>query len=175
MSPVSLVDRYGVDAVRWWLLREVPRVGDADFTVDRLVARYNEDLANGLGNLVNRVVSMVHRYGHPSVGPALPAALAAPALVDAALASFDLRAATAAVWRVVDEGNRYVERVRPWELARVRDPSLDGVLGTLLATCRALGELLAPFLPSAAARIVAACTPGVSGWLPAAEPLFRRL
>jgi methionyl-tRNA synthetase len=175
VSPVSLVDRYGVDAVRWWLLREVPRVGDADFTVDRLVARHNEDLANGLGNLVNRVVSMVHRYGLPSAGPALPAALAAPALVDAALASFDLRAATAAVWRVVDEGNRYVERTRPWELARVRDPSLDGVLGTLLATCRALGELLVPFLPDAAARVVAACTPGVSGRLPAAEPLFRRL
>jgi methionyl-tRNA synthetase len=175
VDPVSLIERYGVDAVRWWLLREVPRAGDADFTVDRLVARANEDLANGLGNLVNRVVSMVHRYRGGVVAVGAPLAADAPALVDAALASFDLRAAAVAVWRVVDEGNRYVERVRPWELARAASPSLDAVLGTLLATCRALGELLAPFLPDAAVRIVAQCTPGVSGLLPAPVPLFRRL
>jgi methionyl-tRNA synthetase len=175
VSPLSLAERYGVDAVRWWLLREVPRVGDADFTVDRLVARYNEDLANGLGNLVNRVVSMAHRYRGGVVVPASPLVPEAPDLVDAALADFDLRAGAAAVWRVVDEGNRYVESTRPWELARVRDPSLDGVLGTLLATCRALGELLAPFLPDAAARITAACTPGADGLVPAPVPLFPRL
>ncbi len=61
-DPVALVDRYGTDAVRWWLLRDVPRVGDADFTAARLVARANDDLANDLGNLVNRVVTLVHRY-----------------------------------------------------------------------------------------------------------------
>jgi methionyl-tRNA synthetase len=175
VSPLSLVDRYGVDAVRWWLLREVPRVGDADFTVDRLVARYNEDLANGLGNLVNRVVSMAHRYRGGVVVPASPLVPEAPALVDAALNDFDLRAGAAAVWRVVDEGNRYVESTRPWELARSGSPELDTVLGTLLASCRALGELLAPFLPDAAARITAACTPDSSGRLPAPVPLFPRL
>jgi methionyl-tRNA synthetase len=175
VDPVALVDRYGADAVRWWLLREVPRVGDADFTVDRLVARANEDLANGLGNLVNRVVSMVHRYGSPAAAAVLPAATAAPGLVDAALAGFDLRRAVGAVWAVVAEGNRYVERVRPWELARSGDTgALDAVLGTLLATCRALGELLVPFLPDAAERIAAQCTPGADGRLPAPSPLFPR-
>ena len=58
----ALVDRYGCDAVRWWLLRDVPRVGDADFTEARLVARANEDLANGLGNLVNRTLTLLHKH-----------------------------------------------------------------------------------------------------------------
>ena len=61
-DPAALAGQYGTDAVRWWLLREVPRTGDADFTVERLVSRANDELANGLGNLVNRVVAMIHRY-----------------------------------------------------------------------------------------------------------------
>ena len=68
-DPVALTAAYGADALRWWLLREVPRVGDTDFTVDKLIARANEDLANGLGNLVNRVVSLVHSYRNGVVRP----------------------------------------------------------------------------------------------------------
>ena len=63
----DLVGQYGTDAVRWWLLREVPRGADADYTIDRLVSRANEELANGLGNLVNRVVAMIHRYGRDTL------------------------------------------------------------------------------------------------------------
>jgi methionyl-tRNA synthetase len=74
VDPVALAERFGTDAVRWWLLREVPRVGDADFTVERLQARNDEDLANRLGNLVNRVATLVHRYRDGRV----PAATAAP-------------------------------------------------------------------------------------------------
>src|SRR2546430_8619217 len=62
LEPAALAAAYGADAVRWWLLREVPRVGDADFSVERLVARADDELANGLGNLVNRVVAMIGRY-----------------------------------------------------------------------------------------------------------------
>jgi methionyl-tRNA synthetase len=68
-DPEALSDTYGADAVRWWLLRDVPRAGDTDFTVSKLIARANEDLANGLGNLVSRVVSLVHSYRD---GVALP-------------------------------------------------------------------------------------------------------
>ncbi len=68
-DPVALVANYGTDALRWWLLRDVPRVGDADFTVDRLVARANTDLANGLGNLISRVVSLAHSYRNGVVRP----------------------------------------------------------------------------------------------------------
>ncbi|MGN9909403.1 methionine--tRNA ligase [Phytohabitans sp. LJ34] len=182
VDPVALVDRFGVDAVRWWLLREVPRVGDADFTVARLTARYERDLANDLGNLVHRVVSMVHRYrgGTPrryqmnEGDPLVAAWRAAPGRVDAALADFDFRLATAAVWQVVEEANRYVEEARPWQLARSDAAALDQALGVLLAACQAVGELLAPFLPEAAARVTAQCAP-VDGRLPEPRPLFPRV
>ena len=74
LEPAALAAQYGVDAVRWWLLREVPRVGDADFTVERLIARADDELANGLGNLVNRVVSMIGRYrdGRVPAGSGVP-------------------------------------------------------------------------------------------------------
>jgi len=188
-DPVALAAEYGPDAVRWWLLREVPRVGDADFTVERMIARADDELANGFGNLVNRVVAMIHKYR----GGRVPAARSVAAggedlevairragdLIAAALADFDFRQATAALWAIADEANRFINRVRPWELARAeRDGGdsqrLDAVLRVLFEACSALGRQLAPFLPDAAARIVGQCTPG-DGLLPAASPVFRRL
>jgi methionyl-tRNA synthetase len=190
LEPAGLAAAYGADAVRWWLLREVPRVGDADFTVGRLVARADDELANGVGNLVNRVVAMIHRYRGGRVPPAAASRAAAPgaerlaaacreanAAAGAALEDFDFRRATAAVWRVADEANAYVNQARPWELARHEDADarLDAVLGRLLAACSVLGRELAPFLPDLAARVTAQCTPGGDGRLPAPRPVFRRL
>jgi methionyl-tRNA synthetase len=191
VDPAALVEEFGTDAVRWWLLREVPRVGDADFTVERLASLTNRDLANDLGNLVHRVVSMLHRYrdgrppATPSDGPAGAEGLAAarrdaPGQVDAALSTFDFRRAAAAVWSIVEEANRFVEHARPWQLARAeRDgdtgaaAELDAVLGVLIDAGRDLAEHLAVFLPDAAARIAVQCT-AVTGRLPAPQPLFPR-
>ena len=163
--------QFGTDSVRWWLLGEVPRVGDADFTVARLIARANADLAGGLGNLVSRTVAMVHRYrggvvpgdvvpgegadlggtdpgggegwaGDPGAGRLLAACEQAPGLVDAALSGFDFRAAADAIWDIVDAANRYIEDVRPWQLARSqRNPEagrLDAALALLVHACRCL-------------------------------------
>jgi methionyl-tRNA synthetase len=186
LEPAALAAEYGADAVRWWLLREVPRVGDADFTVARLVARADDELANGLGNLVNRVVAMIGRYragrvpaaaAVPSGGEDLDAAIRqAGDRVGVALAGFDFRQATAAVWGIADEANRFVNRVRPWDLAK-EDPAgrLDAVLYLLVRACAAIGRELAPLLPDAAARVTAQCTPGDDGQLPDPRPVFRRL
>jgi methionyl-tRNA synthetase len=182
VDPVDLVDRYGSDAVRWWLLREVPRLGDVDFTAGRLVARANEDLANGLGNLVNRVVSLVHRAragvvpvaagADPGAAGLEAACRAVSGAVDVALAGYDFRAAAAAVWAIVVEANRYVERARPW---RLTGADLDTCLAVLVGACRRLAAELAVFLPDTAAGVAARCTPDAQGRLPAPSPLFARL
>jgi methionyl-tRNA synthetase len=185
-DPYDLVGKYGTDAVRWWLLREVPKGADADFTVDRLVSRATDELANGFGNLVNRVVSMIHRYrdGHVPVtsasapdAAALEAAIGnAPGLIAGALEEFDFRRATEAVWRVADEANRYVNRTRPWDLAKAGDDAeLEAVLSALLRACQAIGRHLAPFLPDAAARVTRQCAPDEAGLLPGPSPLLPRL
>ncbi|MGW1916833.1 methionine--tRNA ligase [Streptomyces sp. NPDC002076] len=191
VDPVALAEAYGTDAVRWWLLREVPRVGDADFTPDRLIARADADFAGGLGNLVHRIVTMVHRYRGgtvPSLGTdrltvmtLLDVCAKAPARIDAALADFDFRRATGATWDIVEEANRCIDVTRPWELARAErhgnaaaGERLDAVLSALVAACRVLAEELRPFIPDAAARIAAQVTP-VDGSLPPATPLFLRL
>ncbi|WP_405726098.1 methionine--tRNA ligase [Streptomyces sp. NBC_00028] len=191
VDPVALTTAYGTDAVRWWLLRDVPRVGDADFTVERLTARADADFAGGLGNLVHRIVTMVHRYRDgtvPALGtdrfavtPLLDVCRAAPGRIDTALADFDFRRAVDAAWDIVEEANRCIDTTRPWELARAERQGntdagerLDAVLAALVGACRVLGDELRPFVPEAAERIARQVTP-VDGTLPEAEPLFVRL
>lgn len=182
VDPVALARDYGTDALRWWLLREVPRTGDADFTPERLIARADDELANGIGNLVHRVTSLVHKY-RAGIVPTVPAGSApgsaalasaraeAPSLVSAALAVGDFRAATSAVWAIADSANRYVSQSRPWLLS---GPELDAVLAVLVDICRDLGHELQPFLPGLAARIAAQCAT-FEGLLPAPQPVFARL
>ena len=213
-DPVALVREFGTDSVRWWLLREVSRVGDTDFTAGRLIARANADLAGGLGNLVSRTVAMVHRYragvvpdgegragvvpgggqgragvvpgggqgraGDPGAGRLRAACERAPDLVDAALGDFDFRAAADAAWEIVDQANRYIEDVRPWQLAGSQHgpaaTRLDDALALLIRACRCLAGQLAPLVPGTAARVAVQCTPaGPLGKLPDPEPVFPRL
>jgi methionyl-tRNA synthetase len=171
VRPTDLVDRYGADAVRWWLLREVAALGDTDFTETRLLTRADTELANGLGNLVNRVVTLAHRFRNGRIVPAAPLAAVAtlPARIDAALARFDFRAATGALLDVVAEANQFVEHTRPWTLTGAE---LDRVLGAVVCTCRTLAAELGPFLPDGAARLHTQL--GDAGTVSPPTPVFPR-
>jgi methionyl-tRNA synthetase len=188
-DPTDIAATYGADPLRWWLLREVSRAGDTDYTPDRLVARANEDLANNIGNLVNRTVSMVRKYRDGVIPPLTgdnplakrlrEARAGAKATIDAELAAFDFRRAVEAVVRIGDEGNRYVEASTPWALAKAEKAGadqlgLDAVLAELVATCHELGEHLRPFLPSASERIAAQCGDGGTT-VGEPNPVFPRL
>ncbi|MFC6090193.1 class I tRNA ligase family protein [Saccharothrix lopnurensis] len=156
---------------------------------NRSVTLANDDLATALGALVDRVTTMVHRYraGRPPVAdppadaePLLAACRAAPEQVREALASFDFRRATDAVWRIVEQARRYADRARPWDLARAdragdRDARdrLDAVLAALLTACRVLATELTPFLPTLAAGIAGQCIT-LTDSLAAPRSLFPR-
>ena len=171
VDPVVLADAWGVDAVRYWLLREVPPAEDADYTDTGFARAYAADLANDLGNLLQRTVSMLHRYRSGMVPSPLPdatsplaqAAANVPAALQRALGDgWDPRVALDAIFAVVRTANRSVEEARPWDLARaerhgnaVAARRLDATLWELGEALRVVAEALRPLLPDAAERTAA--------------------
>ncbi len=170
LDPDDFVAAFGADAARYVVLREVPFDRDAEVSWDSFVRRYNADLANDLGNLVNRTVSMTNRYldgerppprdaATSSTGCAWPAALErSTARLEACL----LHDALAELWSFVGAANKAVDAQRPWDLAKAwkdgdaaAGEQLRGVLGDLIEACRLLGLAVAPFMPGIAPRVLA--------------------
>jgi methionyl-tRNA synthetase len=168
VEALALTDKYGHDAFRYFLMREMAFGLDADFSEEALVARLNADLANDFGNLASRASTLIVNFAGgvvPAPGPPAPEeqALAAAferALTEAhaAMDEFAFHRALAALWEFVAAVNRYVDTTAPWELRRDpgKRPRLDAVLYALAESLRCLGIVLAPFLPDAAAKIRAA-------------------
>lgn len=178
VDPVAAVERFGTDALRWWLLADVPRAADADYTDERVAERADADLANGVGNVAHRVLTMVQRFRHGRV-PAGAPSITAPD-VDGAYDAFDFRAVAGLIRAHVRATNETIDATRPWTLASAeRDGApatvLDVLLTDLVARLRVLAYLLAPLVPGTARRLQALLTPDADGVLPVPVPLATRV
>ena len=167
LDPHDVVAALGADGARYTTLREVAFDRDTEVSWDSFVRRYNADLANDFGNLVNRTVSMANRYldgERPAPTDGSLAASWGPAAqaYEAKLSEFLLHDALAALWEFVGAANRAVDLEKPWELNKLVKAGdetaaarLGGVLGDLIEACRLVGLAAAPFLPDTSPRILA--------------------
>jgi methionyl-tRNA synthetase len=161
VDPIAVIDEWGVDAFRFYVLRELDIGPDGNWTDAGFKSRYQAELANGLGNLVNRSLSMLKRY-RKGVVPARSDELAPEASKVIAetrswLEQNQLQATLLSIWSLVTRANQYVDQTAPFKLAK--DPAqakrLDEVLYNLAEVCRVLAVLLWPFLPGTATKIYA--------------------
>ncbi|HSU54661.1 MAG TPA: class I tRNA ligase family protein, partial [Candidatus Dormibacteraeota bacterium] len=159
VDPIAVINEWGLDAFRFYVVRELDIGPDGNWTDAGFKARYSAELANGLGNLVNRSLSMLKRYRNGFVPP-VSGELAAEAEKAIAktreqLQNNELQGALLTIWSLITRANQYVDQTAPFKLAK--DPSnaarLDEVLYNLAEVCRILAVLLWPFLPGTAVKI----------------------
>jgi methionyl-tRNA synthetase len=159
VEPAKVIDEWGVDAFRYYVVRELDIGPDGNWTDAGFQARYQAELANGLGNLVNRSLSMLKRYRNGVVpkpsNELAPDAEKAVAETKRLLGESELQSALETIWSLITRANQYVDQTAPFKLAK--DPAqaarLDEVLYNLVEVCRILAVLLWPFVPGTASRI----------------------
>lgn len=172
VSPDEVIDKYGTDAFRYYFLRHIPSYNDGDFTWESFEAAYNNELANELGNAVQRTVAMVQRYQEGIVG-VTPPAQHDIAQYDQALAECRFDRALDEVWEQVRGLNQYIEEEKPWVIAKEKDHDhLREVLAYQVSSLLNIAVLLQPFLPETAAKIQTVFADGLIH--PAESTLFPK-
>lgn len=163
VDPVEYTGKYGADAVRYYLMKEIPTTGDGDFSKERFQGIYGSELANNIGNLVSRVVAMTGKYfdfkvpGFEGEPDNLMSAKVSETwgTYEKGIADFDLKKALEQVAELADFANKYVEDTKPWALFKEgQTESLAHTMYNLLEIVRHIGVLLVPFIPASAQKIL---------------------
>ena len=167
VNPLEIINEFGIDVFRYFLLREVPFGLDGVFSRDALIKRFNSDLANDLGNLVYRTLTMAEKYFQGSIPPLSESALdetartkILPKIMElkdktsVALDDFDFASALDAIWDLVAASNKYIEDTKPWNLKKEnKNSELENFIAILIAAIRAVADEVAPFMPQTAEKI----------------------
>lgn len=158
VDPMALLDEWGVDPVRYYLLREIPTDEDGDFSRDRFATVYKDELQNTIGNLLRRVLTLsTKNFGErrpKGDGALMEAQIRARSIYDEGFQNFNIKKSVEAIASLARDGNLYVDMQKPWDLAKTNSVKLEPVLGNLLDLCKALGEMLQPIIPSSAKKIM---------------------
>ena len=164
VDPFALVEQYGLDQIRYFLLREVPFGNDGDYSKAAMIQRVDADLANDYGNLVQRVLTLVQRNcagAVPERGPATPedrelldAAAGLGPVLRALMDTQQMHLALRTIWDVIRAANAYIDRAAPWVLARSDPPRCQAVLGVLVEVLQRVSIFSQPFVPAGASAIL---------------------
>jgi methionyl-tRNA synthetase len=167
ISPFDLFSTYGIDSVRYFLLREIPSTGDGDYSESRFKDRFNDDLANGLGNLVARVAKVCQKSELSFNASSQD--LSEHPQYHQAISAFQLSVALEYIWTLIRNADQYIDTTKPWTLPI---NELEPILTKLTADIVTIATLLEPFMPATSAKIIAQYTD--TNIQPSA-PLFPRL
>lgn len=156
IDPLEIIQQYGNDTLRFFLLREIPFGSDGDFSFSRMTERYNGDLANELGNLLHRVLSMIEKYTEGKVPAATQGSLNDTwSAYEKSLSTLRFHDALDAIWRVLRDANKTIDDEKPWVLATNNTARLAEVLYTLLEQLRHVAWLISPIMPETSQKIFA--------------------
>jgi methionyl-tRNA synthetase len=173
ISPDAVVNKYGVDAFRYYFMRHMPSYEDGDFSMERLEAAYNNELGNELGNAVQRTVAMIERYQEGIIG-ATPAAEHDIVQYQEAINSCHFDRALDDVWEQVRGLNQYIDEEKPWQIAKGKDKDhLREVLAYQVSSLLNIAKLLEPFMPETTSKIQSIFADGIVH--PTTTTLFPRL